>query len=695
MRGRVAALVLAAAAFGAGAPASADAAGVELDVLSSRADLTSGGDALVRVTLPKGASVRRLRVTLGSRDVTKRFRPRANGRVEGLLIGIPDGPVSLTASLPGRGGARLALTGHPNGGPLISGPQLQPWKCPRRARDEQCNQAARYTFKALTGKGLVSYSRRRPPKGIKRTRTSDGRRVPFIVRIETGYQNRDQYKIATLYDPARAWKPWAPQRGWNRRIVFVHGQSCGTDRTSGTAPDVLNVELLGKGFLLASTALANLGHNCNPVVLAESELMARERIVEQYGPARATLGMGCSGGSIAQLSVANAYPGFYDGITVQCAFADLFTTSKHAVSGHLFRDFFARANQGDGPTFTSIDQALVSGTPLASIDDLLFDEAFWPFIDGTKGCTGLPTGTPRWSPSTPGEVRCGVLDHNAGVLGRAANGYAGVPFDNVGVQYGLKALLAGSLPPAKFASLNARIGGLDKVTLERTAARTEADLPAVVNAYRAGYLAIGNTLDRTPILEGRGANEFSAHATYPTLVLNARLQRHFGSHASHVTWQGPTPVVGDFAYTNEMVLAMDRWVTRIQRSRGPGSRVERIGRARPADVRDRCAFANGTQTPGLSCPNIVRFYDSPTQVAGESVRNDVLKCALKPLVPSDYPGITFTDADWVTLQQTFPTGVCDWTRPGVGETPTVPWLTYRDGPGGRPLGDEPRSTPLP
>ena len=28
--------------------------------------------------------------------------------------------------------------------------------------------------------------------------------VPYIVRIETGYQDRDQYKIAVLYEPEQA-----------------------------------------------------------------------------------------------------------------------------------------------------------------------------------------------------------------------------------------------------------------------------------------------------------------------------------------------------------------------------------------------------------------------------------------------------------------------------------------------------------
>ena len=61
------------------------------------------------------------------------------------------------------------------------------------------------------------------------------------------------------------------------------------------------------------------------------------------------------------------------------------------------------------------------------------------------------------------------------------------------------------------------------------------------------------------------------------------------------------------------------------------------------------------------------------------------------LLKSDYLPVTFTDAQWETLQATFPDGVCDNDKPLVALRPTVPWLTYKDGPGGKPLGDAPAS----
>jgi len=56
--------------------------------------------------------------------------------------------------------------------------------------------------------------------------------------------------------------------------------------------------------------------------------------------------------------------------------------------------------------------------------------------------------------------------------------------------------------------------------------------------------------------------------------------------------------------------------------------------------------------------------------------------------------VQFTDEQWAQLQKTFPDGVCDWSRPGVSQQPTIPWQTYQDAGGsvvygGRPLGPAP------
>ncbi len=75
-----------------------------------------------------------------------------------------------------------------------------------------------------------------------------------------------------------------------------------------------------------------------------------------------------------------------------------------------------------------------------------------------------------------------------------------------------------------------------------------------------------------------------------------------------------------------------------------------------------------------------------------------MKCQLKPLDRNDYP-VAFTDSQWTQLEQAFPGGVCDWSKPGVDQGGAVAWLTYQNRKGeviygGRPLGKAPRSRPL-
>jgi hypothetical protein len=82
---------------------------------------------------------------------------------------------------------------------------------------------------------------------------------------------------------------------------------------------------------------------------------------------------------------------------------------------------------------------------------------------------------------------------------------------------------------------------------------------------------------------------------------------------------------------------------------------------------------------------------SPRQVAGGPLAENILKCQLKPLVQGDYSPVVFTPTQWARLQVAFTAGVCDFSKPGVGQaSPTAP-MTFKGGPGGVPLGASPVS----
>ncbi|MFJ9846055.1 DUF6351 family protein [Kitasatospora sp. NPDC101155] len=66
----------------------------------------------------------------------------------------------------------------------------------------------------------------------------------------------------------------------------------------------------------------------------------------------------------------------------------------------------------------------------------------------------------------------------------------------------------------------------------------------------------------------------------------------------------------------------------------------------------------------------------------EPQAESVLACALRPLDFRDCP-VTFTSDEQARLRQAFPTGVCDYTRPGTGQHQKA--TTWRDY-GGRSRG---------
>ena len=117
---------------------------------------------------------------------------------------------------------------------------------------------------------------------------------------------------------------------------------------------------------------------------------------------------------------------------------------------------------------------------------------------------------------------------------------------------------------------------------------------------------------------------------------------------------------------------------------------------KPKSIQDRCTNGAGVDEPATACDTTVQAYATPRIVAGMPQADDTIKCELAPLNRASYAPATFTDAEWKSLVDTYPKGVCDYSKPGVGRRPTVPWQTYQDKSGkviygGRGLGGIPSS----
>ena len=266
-----------------------------------------------------------------------------------------------------------------------------------------------------------------------------------------------------------------------------------------------------------STALNNAGHNCNIVTQAESMVMAKERLVEQYGEIRYTIGTGCSGGSLTQQQVANAYPGIYQGILPACSFPDAWSTGQQLVDYHLVRRYAEDPSKwGTGVAWDPASIAAVEGHP-NHVNSIVFDTVYWTSLGvPDDGCPGVPAEDNYNAETNPGGVRCTLADYMINVLGprpasvwiapeqEVGHGFAGLPLDNVGVQYGLEALKKGLDHHRAVRRPERRRSAAGTSTSTRPPSASRPTSPRSRNAYRSGGINSANNLDRVAIIDLRG-----------------------------------------------------------------------------------------------------------------------------------------------------------------------------------------------
>ncbi len=691
---------------------------VEIRTLSNRADLISGGDALVEVVLPDGARADTLHVTLDGRDVTGAFAVRDGGRVQGLVDGLEVGDNRLVATAGGATPAELTITNHPIGGPVFSGEQVQPWACTTERNglgaplDAQCNAApVRQWRYRTTGGSYADYDLANPPTDVATTTTDQGEEVPYLFLVEKGAMDRGIYRFAVLADPTQPVSPFTPRRGWNGGVYYKFGASCGT-QYSQTDP-IENVEdnrALSSGYAVATSSLSVLGTNCNTVTSAEAVMMLQERMIETVGPITHTRGKGGSGGSIGQHVVASGYPGLLQGLNVDMSFEDFWTTLTEVADCHLLLNYF----QNTSPQlWADVDaQGAVSGHQAIS-SCLVWDVSFGALLNPSSGCGA---GEAYDAVANPTGCRATVQDMQVNVLGRrppevwtdaeqaAGYGFAEFPYDNTGRLYGLMALRAGRITPEQFVDLNERIGGLD-IDGGITDTRSEARPEVVETLYRAGLVASGEQLSQVPIIDVRGfAGNPEIHTNFHSFAMRERIAKAVGDHDNHSVWKlFEVPNLPSVAGPQSFARMSD-WLHAIDADTSDDPIRVKIARNRPEGAGDSCLLQDQKSSDMTGCAAF-SYYGDPLIAAGGPTSNDVMKCALAPL-PDEWPAngtfgrVPFTPTvgpvlgQWDRLRAAFPDGVCDFTRPGVGQVPAQPWTTFADGPGGHPLGPPPVSLPL-
>jgi hypothetical protein len=567
------------------------------------------------------------------------------------------------------------------------------------------------------------------PADMATTTTLHGKTVDFIVRWERGTINRFIYSIAMLapYDSG----PWTLNKdAWSGRLLYVFdggvaiGHSQGNPSTSSMLPDLA----LGRGYAVIYSTGTRTATHYNLQLGGETALMVKERFIERYDVPLYTVGVGGSGGAIQQYIYAQNHPGLLDAAIPQYSYPDMVTQAVHIGDCELLEFYFDVLDAANLRWQTWSNRTLIEGLNASDTLPNRYNAnkpGLTECVNGWRGLSPL-TLNPLYG-SAPNQnlfepqsaIAATEWTHFAdivNIVGRGTDGYARRYWDNVGVQYGLKAVASGAITPDEFLKLNAMIGGwkeqgamvqegspffppgvIDPTNwdpwsrrnqvystdpLNNPAPRTVGNVQAMQAVYKAGLVFMGKVdlpiIDWRPYLE----NVLDMHNSHQSFAARQRILDAKGNANNQVIWfsaytSGPRP-----DKTAEALAVMDEWMLNIRAYPERGV----VGN-KPAGATDRCFDQAGNQIaagpnvwdgilnqkPAGACTQQFKIYSTSRQVAGGPFKQSIFKCQLIPVseaIARGFYGVwTPSPIQQAWLTRIFPNGVCDYTKPDVGLPP--------------------------
>ncbi len=572
-----------------------------------------------------------------------------------------------------------------------------------------------------------------PPADLK-TVLVGGVAKPFVIRVEAGTINRFAYSIAMLAPQPETTATPAnlDNSGWNGKLVYYMRGGVGIGHQQGTAmftggvwseEKVIVPALLAQGYAVAASSGNETGVHYNLQLGGETAVKVKEHFVQTYGAPKYTVALGGSGGAVQQYVYAQNHHGLFDaGIPIQ-SYPDMVTQAIHVADCNLLEQYFLEdvTLNPASPWRQWSRRSLIEGlaTSDTEINPVFRTPGSSECIRGWFSAAPLvlnPQFTdPRffqvaaaygWNLAQFATVKWTHWNDLANIYGTDAEGYAPIPFDNVGVQYGLAALKSGDIDADEFLRINACAGSwkeqrdfvqwnaaadpFDSRNMRRSATcridpnapapRRAGDLKAMQAAYASGHVFTGKTLD-IPMIDLRPYLEakLDMHNSRQSFSVRARLQAQGGQNFKRqVIWFTDSP--NDLpARVGEALAVFDRYLADVPETDAQRAAVGFQDQCYAAGA--RIAAGDGAwagvldDAPKGACTQQYPILSSTRMVAGDSFRGDMFKCALKPmpaaLADGTYGATVFNAAQKEWLAKIFPEGVCDYKRPDQGRAPGV------------------------
>ena len=546
-----------------------------------------------------------------------------------------------------------------------------------------------------------------------------------LVRVEYGVIHRYIYLIAMPITPDEINNRLSKSR-WNNKLVYQFAGGAGIGFKQGDMrPHKLierRISQLKQGYAVISSGANRTSHSYNMLMAEDTAWRVKRQFISLYGEPLYTVGVGGSGGGLAQYLMAQNSPGLIDGALPLYSYPDMVSQALYALDCDLLNNYYTfktnepetwqnwqkrqqleglNADNGEphkGAFFQPINQVLSGVMPS-------YPKGNSECISGWFGLYAY-IHNPRqgWLNNAVSEdlkkhVHWSHWQDLVNVYGKNEQGFARHIWGNEGVQYGLKALQQGQLTLEQFIDINKKIGSwkpADEMQAERIAdipginlkiwlslwgkhnvqlpeenqiaPRSKTDHLAVERGYRYGQIFAG--LADIPILDVRHylEDKFDMHHVSATFAARMRMLQTQGHYDNQVVW------LADEKYNpvDDAFAVMDEWLLNMRNGAD-------VLAAKPDALVDQCFDANGNviaagqqvfdgpwnnQALG-TCSRIFTVYSTSRIQAGASWRGDSFDCAKIPVaqaIEQGWYGEQDISGQQPILEKIFPTGVCDYSQ---------------------------------